>query len=412
MTMIIVFWSIMGLMLLVALSLIVLPLLRVRDKHVMSQKELNIALYRQRIQLLKQQLQAKEVNQAEFDRGKAELNQTLLQDVEPDAKATSLLNRPAKITTLITLVLFCAVAAFAYYKDGDSHGLFHYWALLQEAKVVKAEIKKIKNPQQVINQLIAHLNAYPDSPKGWYLLGRLYFGAGNYAKAYSPLLKAHQLQPNNIEYTVAYAQVEFFHNNRKLSAKTAALLKHVLKKMPYNVGAINLLAINAYVEKDYQTAVNYWERLIPAFQPGSPDSQALLGMIAKAQKHLSHQSAKNTVADVQINVKVHLSAKLKHDAKPTTRVFIFAVPMSGPEMPLAVVSKTVADLPLSIELGQGASMLPGRKLTAGQTVRLIARVAKSGRAIAEPGDLTSTPDILLLHKGKQAATLVIDQTIR
>ena len=100
------------------------------------------------------------------------------------------------------------------------------------------------------------------------------------------LQKAHQLKPQHLEYAVAFAQAQFFANQNKLSQQSKMLLVSVLQKMPNNIAALNLLAINAYSQQRYKKAIYYWEKMLPLFQPGSKDSQVLLAMIAKAQKHL------------------------------------------------------------------------------------------------------------------------------
>ncbi len=189
--------------------------------------------------------------------------------------------------TLLILIAFPIVSILLYLHLGGSQSLQHYWALKRESKIVKAELAKIKNPQQIINQLKNHLNLHPDSPKGWYLLGRLYLGEQQFAKARQAFWKAYHLKPEDVEYAVALAQASFFNNHRRLDPKSLGILKDVLKRQPNNTAALNLLAINAYLRKDYKRAVRYWEQMLPMFPSGSRDSMALLGMIARAQKRVS-----------------------------------------------------------------------------------------------------------------------------
>lgn len=422
--MIILFWVIIAVMTAIALGLIFYPLLSRKVIATPMQREMNIELYRERLLELKTQLQQKELTDDDFQREKQVLGKLLLTDVD-NAPVQTWKNKPARLVSLLLLVALPIFAIMAYQRIGDSRGLFHYWALKKEANIVKAELKKIKNPQQIINQLKAHLQAYPNSPKGWYLLGRLYLGQELYPLAYNALLKAYQLKPNDAKYQVAFAEAAFFNNKRRLKPHVKAILIDVLKKQPNNVAAINLLAINDYVEKHYQSAVNYWEKLIPMFVAGSKDSKELLNMIAKAQQHIA---AKAPASDIQvkatenhnvmkgkpvsIKVTVHLSKKLLAQAQKDDAVYIFAIPTTGVPMPLAVVRKTVADLPLTIELGKGQTMLPGRKLTLNQSVKLVARISKSGRALAEPGDLTSSPDVLLLKDNNEVADLDIDAVVK
>jgi len=195
--------------------------------------------------------------------------------------------RPAKLTGVMVLLALPIVAMGVYWKVGNSQALLHYWVLRKEAKAVHAQLAKIKNPMQIVNELKVHLKTHPDSPRGWYLLGQLELGIRNYSKAYHALAIAHQLRPHNDLYAVSYAQAAFFSHGRHLTPKMEQLLEGVISRQPNNVAAINLLAINAYLEHRYQIAVNYWERLIPLFPMGGQDSRMLLKMIAKAQHQLN-----------------------------------------------------------------------------------------------------------------------------
>ncbi len=78
-------------------------------------------------------------------------------------------------------------------------------------------------------------------------------------------------------------------------------------------------------------------------------------------------------------------------------------------MPIIVLRKKVDDLPLIVQLDDSMSMIPSKKLSSYQSVRVIARVSKSGNAKTEKGDpiwiidsvsTTSTEEIKLLINKK------------
>lgn len=190
-----------------------------------------------------------------------------------------------KQAALVTIG-FIVVSLVFYLHWGASKQLSHYWALKDRSRRVKLEMAKYKNPQQIIARLKTHLARVPDSAEGWYLLGQIYLTMQNYTKSVAALEKAYQLDNHRINTAVTYAQALFFNNNRQLTPFAKQLLKSVLKRSPKNIDAINLLAINAYNLGDYQEAIEYWERLLPLFEPGSKDSKILLAMIAKAEKRL------------------------------------------------------------------------------------------------------------------------------
>jgi cytochrome c-type biogenesis protein CcmH len=89
-------------------------------------------------------------------------------------------------------------------------------------------------------------------------------------------------------------------------------------------------------------------------------------------------------------VQVSLAPELQTAVAPTDTLFIYAQAVSGPKMPLAIVRKQVADLPLTVTLTDAQAMMPNMKLSNFAEVKLLARISKSGNAMAQPGDLIGT----------------------
>lgn len=175
-------------------------------------------------------------------------------------------------------------AFYFYLHWGASRQYENYWMAKEQAKIVNAALAKIHSPQQIIDQLKAHLAQDPRSAEGWYLLGRLYLGLQKFELAQHSLAIAFHLQPNKIAYVIAYAEAVFLDHHQQLTPQTEQLMKDTLQKSPNNVTIINLLALNAYDQERYTEAVHYWEQLISLLPPGSSDSQMVLQMIATAQK--------------------------------------------------------------------------------------------------------------------------------
>ena len=82
-----------------------------------------------------------------------------------------------------------------------------------------------------------------------------------------------------------------------------------------------------------------------------------------------------------------LSPELAAKTSPNDTVFIFARAAEGPPMPLAVLRKRVADLPISFALDDSMAMSPAAKLSSQPRVVVGARISRSGNAMPQPGDL-------------------------
>ena len=86
-----------------------------------------------------------------------------------------------------------------------------------------------------------------------------------------------------------------------------------------------------------------------------------------------------------MNVSVAESLAGKYTVEDT--LYIYAQAVEGPPMPLAVIKKTAASLPLEVILDDSLAMMPAMKLSRFDKVKLQARISKSGNAQPEPGDL-------------------------
>lgn len=89
---------------------------------------------------------------------------------------------------------------------------------------------------------------------------------------------------------------------------------------------------------------------------------------------------------------MRLAPDVQKSVAPTDTVFIYAQALTGPQMPLAVVRKQVADLPITIQLTDALAMMPTMKLSNFAKVKLLARVSKTGNAISQPGDFIGMID--------------------
>jgi cytochrome c-type biogenesis protein CcmH len=78
---------------------------------------------------------------------------------------------------------------------------------------------------------------------------------------------------------------------------------------------------------------------------------------------------------------------LKDKVSPDDTLFIYARAVQGPRMPLAIVRKRAADLPVTVTLDDSMAMSPAMTLSKFSQVTVGARVSKSGQAMPASGDL-------------------------
>jgi cytochrome c-type biogenesis protein CcmH len=90
-------------------------------------------------------------------------------------------------------------------------------------------------------------------------------------------------------------------------------------------------------------------------------------------------------------------------------LFIFARSEGGPRVPLAVVRATASELPMKFALDDSQAMAPGVNLSSAQSVRIEARVSRSGNAAPQPGDLAGTSAVV--KPGARDVKIVIDKVV-
>jgi len=113
-----------------------------------------------------------------------------------------------------------------------------------------------------------------------------------------------------------------------------------------------------------------------------------------------------------VTVTVKLAEKYRSQVNAQDIVFIFARAVRGPRVPLAVVRVQVSDLPLRLTLDDSMAMAPMFRLSSFQHVRVNARVSKSGRPMATPGDLQGISQVVDLDQNKPFLSIVIDQQVQ
>jgi hypothetical protein len=87
-----------------------------------------------------------------------------------------------------------------------------------------------------------------------------------------------------------------------------------------------------------------------------------------------------------LKLRVSLNPAIQKELSPDTAVFIFVRSVENPGPPLAVMRKTVGELPLEIELNDSHAMIPSKTISGAKNVIAGARISISGSPAGQPGD--------------------------
>lgn len=201
--------------------------------------------------------------------------------------AATIVAFPCKRKAQLSIALIVILGSIiGYWQWGAWKALTHYYHQKNVEKQAQLVLKTVNGPSELIDKLKQHLNAHPNAARGWFLLGRLYASQGDWALSFQAFTQAHQLKPDNEKFAVNYAQSMWQVNGQKFNSDIRKNYLRILKNNPKQADALSMLAIDAFQEKSYQTAIDYWTRLLPLVPPDSADSAAIRRAIAKAQSSI------------------------------------------------------------------------------------------------------------------------------
>ncbi|WP_409278257.1 c-type cytochrome biogenesis protein CcmI [Pseudomonas defluvii] len=369
------FWLAAGLLLLVALSFLLIPVLRGRRAQLEEDRTaLNVALYQERVAELQAQQAAGVLSAEQLASGRDEAARELLDDTENAEPAR--LARLGKPLPLLAAVLVPLMALGLYLHFGASDKV----ALTQEFAQAPQSL------EEMTARLERAVAAQPDSAEGLYFLGRAYMAQERSADAAKTFERAVGLAGRQPELLGQWAQALYFANGKQWTPQLQALTDEALKADPQEVTSLGLLGIAAFEGQRYQQAIDYWNRLLAQLPAGDASRAALEGGVARAADRLKASGvepvttpAVSDKAPARLKVRVELAAALKDKVQPGDSVFIFARASEGPPMPLAVKRVTVAQLPIEVELADSDAMMPSMKLSNFPEVQLVARVSRAGQ---------------------------------
>ncbi|BCQ60358.1 c-type cytochrome biogenesis protein CcmI [Pseudomonas sp. Boi14] len=368
------FWLAAGLLLLIALSFLLIPVLRERRaQREEDRTALNVALYEERVAELHSQQQEGVLSAEQMDSGRAEAARELLADTEGSANVrTSRLGKPLPLLAALLVPVL-------------GLGLYLYFGASDKVELTREFAQAPQSMEEMTRRLERAVAAQPDSAEGLYFLGRTYMAQDRPADAAKIFERTVALAGRQPELLGQWAQAQYFADNKQWSDKVQGLTDEALKADPNEVTSLGLLGIAAFEGGRFQEAIDYWKRLQAQLPPDDNSRAALQGGIDRASEKLvasggkvaSEPAAKAQAKGAVLKVRVDLAAELKAKVQPGDSVFIFARATQGPPAPLAAKRLTVADLPATVELADADAMMPQLKLSNFPEVQLVARVSRA-----------------------------------
>jgi cytochrome c-type biogenesis protein CcmH len=272
-------------------------------------------------------------------------------------------------------------------------------------------------PQAMVARLARKLEQTPDDPNGWLMLGRSYTVLQEYPLAARAFRRANSLTGGkNADALVGEGEALALNDETELDRRAGRLFEQALALDPGNGKALFFGAAVAMRRGELPVAKERLSRLVALNPPDniksllqkqieSIDQQmAAGGATPPASGQPRVAAATESAAKVRINVT--LAPSLAQSASGSSPLFVFVRDPQRPGPPLAV-KRLDSHFPQTVELTALDSMMPGRAITSGEKVQVVARIARSGNPVGASGDPFGESAYMVGRDG--LINIVIDQ---
>ncbi len=400
-------------LILIAIAFVVYPLLKKNTSaDEIDRNTLNVAIYKERLSELDQE----NLTPEQLVQAKQELEKALAQDLDKSVPTV----QKARVRWASAIIVTLGIPLLAiggYWKLGA-------WQILMQAPLTETQnTGHAQNAghattggadadfEKMVKNLAERLEKEPNDDQGWNMLARSYAYLKRYDEAAQAYNKALALVgEQDPELLTELARMLILSNGGHFEGQPTKLLKSALDLDPLNQQALWLLGLGADQAGDYTSAIGYWQRFLQQVPLDQEEArQKLEERIAQARSQLSNfHIPQQAEPSAQIEVHLSLDPALQDKVNPSDIVFIYARAITGSAMPLAIVKKSVSDLPITVMLDDSMAMMPALKLSNFKEVKVLARISRSGSAILQSGDLQGEVSSVILAQ-KVPVEIVINK---
>lgn len=299
----ILFWVICGLMLAIALLYVLPPALSAAASQATEEtarRNANIAIYRDQLTELEDDLRNGIVSQEQYAQDRDDIERRLLEDTttEKSSKKPVKISADARKHAYMLGIGLALVAVIFYLRVGTPEGITNAATATMTANTPAAAPATApggmaggeRSQEQIeanVAALAKRLQANPSDAQGWMMLARSYSSLGRFGEAAGAYAKLTELNPNDADLWAEYAFTLGMANGRSLEGKPMELIDHALKIDPNNPRALGLAANAAFENKQYQKAIEYWQRIMKQMPADAEITKTLQARIdeAKAQQN-------------------------------------------------------------------------------------------------------------------------------
>lgn len=400
------FWLIIIVLLAGAAALLVLPAMRQSKQGAGTSRDaLNKALYQDRLHELEQdEAQGVVAERPELVK---ELQQNLLNDIPGQQNVQT---KPITRWALVPGVLLLVVVTLGFYlKTGGLAQVMDWQQVQAQMPELRARVAN-ERAQPLSMEEIARLGlglrtALQQDDRNindWMMLGRVGMALNNATTATQAFAHAYQLDPNNLEVRLGYAEVLTRSNDPEDNKQATQMLRKMIADDHTNLRVLSLLAFNAFEQGDFKQAIGAWQVMLKLLPANDQRTEVLKRSIAQAKSQAGEET-------VKLNVNVTLSPEATN-ALPQQGTLVISVTDGANPVPVAVKQLPLSRFPLSFSLDDSNAMMPERLLSALHQVKVRVRISHDGLATPQAGDWFGESE-LQNFSGKEQVSVQINKQV-
>ena len=369
------FWLAAGLLLLVALSFLLIPVLRSRrTQREEDRTALNVALYQERVAELQTQQEEGVLDAAQMDAGRAEAARELLADTEgAEAPRVSRLGKPLPLLATILVPVL-------------GLGLYLHFGATDKVELSREFVQPAGSVALMTSRLERAVDVQPESAENAYFLAQNYMTRGRPDDAAKMFERAVSLAGRRPQLLGEWAEALYFSNRKKWSETIKALTDEALADDPGELVSLSLLGLVAFEAQNYLDALKYWNQVLAVMSPYDGSRTALVEGIkqakegvSKAEKNINLINDDAGMPPVLLQVRVEISPGISSKVDLDDSVFVFVQSLSGSKVPLAAKRLKVSSLPVEVEFSDADVMIINNTLSRAGTIQVTARISKKGK---------------------------------
>lgn len=358
----------------------------------------NVRIHKERLRELHSERTSGQMSDQEFEALKKELEANLLNDAEVEGASEVAVSSSSTLFGLGFIAVLVVVGSALLYMHWGAYKAVenHQATRFSDAELAEAQaLAEAGDTRGLLLQLRDKLRNAPENIEGWSLLASSAMNAQMFdiaLEAYDNLISVESVESSKAALYGLKAQAYYFQGKDLNSAEIRTATANALRIDKDETNTLGLLAIASFEASEFNSAIQYWQRIIEVF-PEHPSKASIQLGIDAARRAISSQQGElvdgksnpsqsdKSITEAPsggISLDLEIGNSVLNALSGDEQVVIFVKAAQGPSMPLAVERFSPVSSRNNIILNDSSAMMPDLRLSLFDKVQVTARITSGG----------------------------------